>query len=233
MENRFSIITTGAVLAVTILARVWSAEPGSAAQPPAVEKGFKPLFNGKNLDGWVYGTRDGKENKHGRGYQVENGILFCTKEDGGHLFTKEEFSDFVFRFDFKLEPNSNNGVGVRAPLDGEPAYMGIEIQILDDSGSQFTNLRPAQYHGSVYDVFPAKRGSLKPVGQWNSEEITARGRRITVKLNGNTIVDADLDQVKDEAVLKKHPGLARNSGHLGFLGHGTRIDFRNIRVKVL
>jgi hypothetical protein len=237
MEKRFWItaMIAGMTMAVFAqgLAGFLSAALRTGPQAPAGEEGFKPLFNGKNLDGWVYGRRSGKENKQGLGYQVENGILFCTKDDGGNLYTAEEYSDFVFRFDFKLEPNSNNGVGIRAPLDGDAAYAGIEIQILDDSGSQYTSLRPAQYHGSIYDVIPATRGSLKPVGQWNSEEITARGRRVTVKLNGNTIVDANLDQVKDDAALKKHPGLARKSGHLGFLGHGTRVEFRNIRVKRL
>jgi hypothetical protein len=162
-----------------------------------------------------------------------NGIIYCTREDGGNLYTEREYSDFVLRFEFKLEKNANNGIGIRAPLEGDAAYAGMEIQVLDDGGSEYRDLRPAQYHGSIYDVVPAKRGSLKPVGEWNTEEITARGRKITVKVNGKTIVDADLDGVKDEAVLKKHPGLSRASGHIGFLGHGSRVEFRNIRIKEL
>jgi hypothetical protein len=199
----------------------------------AQERGFKSLFNGKDLSGWVYGLRQGTENKHGVGYQVAKGIIYCTSEDGGNLFTEKEYGDFVLRFEFKLEPNANNGIGIRSPLEGDAAYMGMEIQVLDDSGSDYESLRPAQYHGSIYDVVAAKRGSLKPVGEWNSEEITAKGRRITVKLNGNAIVDANLDDVKDEAVLKKHPGLARTKGHIGFLGHGSRVEFRNLRIKEL
>jgi hypothetical protein len=78
---------------------------------------------------------------------------------------------------------------------------------------------------------PAKRGFQKPVGEWNSEEIIARGRRITVILNGTTIVDANLDDITDDAVLKKHPGLANTKGHIGLLGHGTRVEFRNIRIR--
>ena len=196
---------------------------------PADEQGFVSIFNGKDLSGWVYG---GKE-KAGKGYQAADGVLFCTDKDGGKLMTEKEYGDFAFRFEFRLEPNSNNGVGIRAPLEGDAAYAGMEIQVLDDSGSDYKKLRPAQYHGSIYDVVPAKRGALKPVGEWNTEEIIAKGRRITVKLNGTTIVDANLDDVKDPAVLKKHPGLARTRGHIGLLGHGTRVEFRNLRVKEL
>ena len=197
------------------------------------EAGFTPLFNGKDLTGWVYGRRGDRENKTGKGYQVENGVLFSTAEDGGNLYTQKEYADFVLRFDFRLTENANNGIGIRTPMDGDAAYAGMEIQVLDDSGSKYQALRPTQYHGSVYDVFPAKRGSQKPVGEWNTEEITARGRRITVVVNGTTIVDANLDDVKDEAVLQKHPGLKNTKGHIGLLGHGTRVEFRNIRIKEL
>ena len=217
--------------------------PLDAVNPPQdSEAGFTRLFNGKDLTGWVYGKRGEGENKTGKGYQIENGVLFSTTTDGGNLYTEKEYSDFVFRFEFKLTPNANNGIGIRAPLSGDAAYAGMEIQVLDDGGSQYTSLRPAQYHGSVYNMFPARRGFQKPVGEWNTEEITARGRQITVKLNGTTIVDANLDEVKDEALLAKQRdltrpegsrGIANTKGHIGVLGHGTRVEFRNIRIKEL
>ncbi len=206
----------------------------------AQQDGFTPLFNGKDLTGWVYGTRGGAANKSGKGYQVENGVLFTTKEDGGNLFTEKEYADFILRFEFRLTENANNGIGIRAPLEGDAAYVGMEIQVLDDSGSQYTNLQPAQYHGSVYQMFPAKRGFQKPVGAWNTEEIAVKGRQVKVTLNGTTIVDANLDDVKDEAVLARHRnltapegsrGIANTKGHIGFLGHGAHVDFRNIRIK--
>ena len=201
---------------------------GAQQEAAATEEGFTPLFNGKDLTGWVYAS--GKP--VGKGYQVKDGVLFCTDDDGGNLFTEKEYADFAFRFEFKLEASGNNGVGIRSPLKGDPAYVAMEIQILDDNGKQWNNkLRPAQYHGSIYDVVPAKKGALKPAGEWNSEEIIAKGRQITVKLNGQTIVDANLDEIKDEAVLKKHPGLKNTSGHIGFLGHGSHVEFRNIRIK--
>jgi hypothetical protein len=211
----------------------------AAAQAP--EPGFTSLFNGKDLKGWVYGRRaGGAENRSGKGYQVENGVLFTTKEDGGNLFTEKEYADFVLRFEFKLTENANNGIGIRAPLEGDAAYVGMEIQVLDDGGSQYKTLRPAQYHGSIYQMFPATRGHQKPVGEWNSEEIVAKGRQITVKLNGVTITDGNLDDVKDEELLNTHRdlskpegsrGIANTKGHIGLLGHGARVEFRNIRIK--
>jgi len=194
----------------------------------AEEPGFISLFDGETLAGWTL------VRKTGRGYVVENHVLVCPADVGGNLFTEKEYSNFVFRFEFKTEPGGNNGVGIRAPLEGDTAYAGMEIQILDDQAPVYQGkLRPAQYHGSIYDVVPARQGFLKKAGEWNQEEITASGRRITVILNGTTIVDANLDSVKDPQVLKKHPGLARSQGHIGFLGHDTRVEFRNIRLREL
>lgn len=197
------------------------------------DEGFTPLFNGKDLTGWIYGGTKEAPLKSGKGYQVEDGVLYCTPEDGGNLYTEKEYANFILRFDFKLEPNSNNGVGIRAPLEGDTAYKGIELQVLDDSGSQYQTLQPFQYHGSVYGVVAARRGSQKPVGEWNTQEVVADGRHIKVTLNGDVIVDTNLDDVKDPKVLEAHPGLARKTGHIGFLGHGTRVEFRNVRIKEL
>jgi hypothetical protein len=203
---------------------------------PAVEKevGFTPLLNGTDFSGWTYGKdKEGAPRKAGKGYQYRDGSIYCTVADGGNLFTEKEYGNFVLRFDFKLTPGANNGIAIRSPLDGQTAYDGIEIQVLDDTAEKYSKLHPEQYHGSIYDVVAAERGHLKPIGEWNSEEITANGRQITVKLNGSTIVNANLDDVKDEAKLKKHPGLSRPSGHIGFLGHGAEVEFKNVRIKEL
>ncbi len=199
-----------------------------AATPADDEQDFTPLFNGKSLDGWLL------VNKQGPGYLVEDGVLVCPADGGGNLFTEREYANFVLRFEFRLEPGGNNGVGIRSPLEGDPAYVAMEIQILDDDAEQYAGkLQPWQYHGSIYGVVPAKRGFTKPAGEWNCEEILCDGRHVRVTLNGEVIVDANLDEVKDPEVLEKHPGLARTSGHIGFLGHGTRVEFRNIRLKEL
>ncbi|HYV29300.1 MAG TPA: DUF1080 domain-containing protein, partial [Candidatus Eisenbacteria bacterium] len=196
----------------------------------AAEPGFVELFDGKTLDGWRL------VGKHGEGYGVKDGVIFCARGGGGNLFTEKEYADFVFRFEFKLEDGSNNGVGIRAPYEGDAAYVGMEIQILEEGAARsgkWGKLRPEQYHGSIYGVVPAKLGALKPVGQWNSEEITAQGRHIKVVVNGQTILEANLNDATDANALQSHPGLLRERGHIGFLGHNDYVEFRNIRVKEL
>lgn len=185
---------------------------------------WQPLFNGKNFEGWTGATES---------YMIEKGKIVCLEQGTGNLFTKEQFGDFIFRFEFKLTPGANNGLGIRAPLKGDAAYVGMELQILDDSAEQYRDLRPYQYHGSIYGVVPAKRGFQKPVGEWNFQEVIAKGKQITVNLNGETIVDVNLDTLKQPMDGKAHPGLKRKKGHIGFLGHGSRVEFRNIIIKKL
>ncbi len=190
--------------------------------------GFEKLFDGKTLNGWK--LVGGK----GPGYVVENGIIVCPADGGGNLFTEKEYANFILRFEFKMEPGTNNGIGIRAPYEGDAAYKGMEIQVLDHDNERYKGkIKDVQKHGSIYDVIAAKDGALKPVGQWNKEEIVADGRKIKVTLNGKVIVDANLDTVTDPAILKKHPGLARTTGHIGFLGHGTKVEFRNLTLKEL
>ncbi len=195
------------------------------------EAGFVSLFDGKTLSGWTL------VRGRGDGYGVKDGVLYCAEGGGGNLMTEKQYSNFVIRFEFKMPPEgSNNGLGIRAPLEGDAAYQGIELQILDEKAAlagKWGELRDAQYHGSVYHAVPAKRGAMKPAGQWNQQEVTVDGRRITVVLNGQTIVDTNLDDIKDPEILQKHPGLQRTTGHIGFLGHNDYIEFRNIRLKEL
>jgi hypothetical protein len=218
----FILLTAVCLLTFTVGARAQGAKPKSD------EKGFTALFNGKDLNGWklVRG--------HGPGYIVKDGALICPLDGGGNLLTEKEYSNFVFRFEFKTEPGGNNGVGIRTPLEGDAAYVGMEIQILDDGHEKYKGkIKSEQHHGSVYDVIPARTGFLKPAGEWNEEEILAQGNHIRVTLNGVIILDADLSIVREEATLKKHPGLKNKSGHIGFLGHGSLVEFRNIRIKAL
>jgi hypothetical protein len=190
-----------------------------------VPEGFEPLFNGKDLTGWkVHG---GKMEAWG----AENGIMFTTGVGGGWLLTEKEYGDFELRLEYKVPKGGNSGVGLRAPRQGDVAYSGMEIQILDDPAPEYKDIRPGQHTGSIYDVVPSSKQPSKPVGEWNQYHITAKGRQITVELNGQKIVDANLDDYKDHA--QKHPGILRPTGCIGLQSHTDRVEFRNIYVKVL
>lgn len=211
------------------LAALAAALMASACATAQRETGFVSLFDGKTLTGWkhVGGPPDG--------YGVKDGVIYCSPK-GRSLFTERQYGDFILRFEFKLEDGSNNGIGIRAPMEGDAAYFGMEIQILEDAAAdrgKWGKLRAEQYHGSIYGLFAAKRGALKPAGEWNTEEITAQGRHIKVVVNGQTIVDANLNDVTDLEKIRKHPGIFRERGHLSFLGHGDYLEFRNIRIKEL
>ena len=198
---------------------------GTAA---VAEEGFVQLFDGESLDGWIL------LGKRGEGYAIRDGSIACAKGSGGNLLSASEYANFVLRFEFKLESGSNNGLCVRCPLGwNDMAYAGNELQIIDNSAERYANIKPWQKHGSLYHVAPARTGALNPVGEWNSQEVTARGSRITVTLNGTKILDVDTKEVKAPALLAKHPGLKRKSGHIGFLGHNEPVQFRNIRIRRL
>ena len=192
--------------------------------------GFVPLFNGMNLTGWIGNLKD---------YYAKDGKIICDPERGGHgnLYTDKEYSDFIMRFEFQLTPAANNGLGIRAPLEGDAAYVGMELQILDNDAEVYKDLHPYQYHGSVYGVIPAKRGYLKPLGEWNYQEVIAKGNRITITLNGTVILDGDIAEASKNFTEtidgNKHPGLSNKTGHIGFLGHGSWVAFRNLRIKEL
>jgi hypothetical protein len=195
-------------------------------QPKPDAEGFLTLFDGTNLDAWT-GNKTA--------YSInENKEIFVDPSKGGSgdLFTADEYGDFVFRFEFKLTPGANNGIGVRTP-GGNAAYEGFEIQVLEDTAPKYATLHPYQFHGSVYGIIPAKRGAQKPVGEWNTEEIVLDGRHIKVTVNGTVIVDADLDEASKNGTMDKakHPGLKRTMGRISFCGHGDKLWYRNVKVK--
>lgn len=194
-----------------------------------IEPGFVWLFNGENLDGWV-GNKSS--------YKAEDGMIVVDPQgggSGGNLYTEHEYSDFIFRFEFQLTPGGNNGLGFHAPLEGDAAYVGKELQILDNTAEKYAELKAYQYHGSLYGVMPAKRGFLKPVGDWNRQQVTVRGSWVQVVLNGNVILEGDYLDLSKSGTMdgREHPGLNRFNGHIGFLGHGDVVRFRNIHIKDL
>jgi hypothetical protein len=198
--------------------------------PAEKAEGFVPMFNGNDMSGWVGNLKD---------YVPLDGAIVCDPSHGGrgNLYTDKEYSDFIMRFEFQLTPAANNGIGIRTPLEGDAAYVGMELQVLDNEASIYSALQEYQYHGSVYGVIAAKRGYLKQTGEWNTQEIVAEGNHIKVTLNGTVILDGDIAAASKNFTETldglQHPGLSNKSGHIGFLGHGSWVAFRNLRIKDL
>lgn len=205
------------------------------------KEGFEILFDGEDMSQWTGNTID---------YVPMNGVISVSAQygNGGNLYTKKEYSDFIFRFEFCfMKEGVNNGVGIRTPMGVDAAYEGMEIQILDHDAPIYKNLREYQVHGSVYGIIPAKRIKSPKLGAWNTEEIVVKGDRIKVTVNGEVILDGNIRKAckghnvsKDGSKTnpytvdkKNHPGLFNKSGHIGFLGHGEGLKLRNVRIKDL
>ena len=218
-----------------------AAEPFTPSQLTAEEKkqGFEMLFDGTNLDKWQGDLE---------GYIPVNGTIYVSANYGstGNLYTKKEYRNFVYRFEFCfLREGVNNGVGVRTPMGVDAAYDGMcEVQILDHDAPMYANLREYQVHGSVYGVIPAKRIVHKPLGEWSTEEIRVEGDRIKVTVNGEVIVDGNIrtackghnmapegsDRNPYTVDGRNHPGMFNKKGYISFCGHGEGLKIRNVRI---
>ena len=184
------------------------------------------MFNGKDLAGWE--QVGGKSPS----WHVADGLLYTDGTGGGWLSSTKEYADFELALEYRVPPNGNSGVFIHAPREGNPAFAGSEIQVLDDFGSDYTKLEPWQYCGSIYSTVAPTRRVTRPAGEWQSMHIRAEGSKVSVTLNGfPIIVDANLNDHLDK--LEKHPGLKRTSGYIGLQDHTARVDFRNIRIREL
>ena len=206
-----------------IFLREIAADEANATLEKSRADGFTSLFDGKTLTGWAGPTDH---------YTVKNGAICCKPHEGGTLYYNKEYADFVARVEFKLPPGGNNGLAIRYPGQGDAAYGGMtELQVLDNDAEMYTKLDKRQYHGSAYGMAAAHRGYLRPVGQWNYQEVTIKGPKITVELNGTPILETDLSKVTEVMANSPHPGKDRTSGYFGFAGHGDAVEFRNVFIK--
>jgi hypothetical protein len=187
------------------------------------EPTFTSIFNGRDFSGWKGPVDE---------YEIVDGAVRCRPGKGGTIYTEREYGDFTARLEFRLPPGGNNGLAIRYPGEGDTAYVGMcELQVLDDGAAKYAALDPRQYHGSVYGMVAAKRGYQRPVGEWNYEQVTVRGSRIVVELNGTRIVDADVSTVTSSLADSPHPGKGRTRGHFGFAGHNDPVEYRAVSIR--
>ena len=216
MSRRVAAVLSGAIVLVGL----------GAGAPDAGEEGFAPLFDGKTLAGWrrLGGTS--------AGWAVEEGTLVSLGSGGGWLGTAKSYADFVLRLDFRMTPESNSGIYLRAPADtSHISRTGMEIQLLDETHPRYKGIKPWQFTGAIYHVAAPEPGHLRPTGEWNTLEIRAEGPRVVVTLNAAKVVDDRLDKHPD--LDAEHSGLKRTQGLLGLQSHNGRVAFRNLRIKEL
>jgi hypothetical protein len=219
--KRNSILAATAATAILVVLILSVPVPSRCEDKPP--EGFMSLFNGKDLTGW---KATGKMDVWG----AEKGMIYVSGGGGGWLMTEKEYGDFELRLEYKMPKMGNSGVGIRSPLKGDPAYVGMEIQLLDDAN--WKGLQPWQHTGSIYGVVPPSKVTSKPFGEWNTMKITAKGRKVTVVHNGETVVDANLDDYVEKHG-KDHPGLLHEKGHIGLQSYNFRVEFKNIYLKPL
>jgi len=208
-----------------IFLREIPAEEANELLSARASSGFIPIFNGKDFTGWSGPIEN---------YLIEEGAIVCKPGRGGFLFTNEVYSDFIVRLEFQLPSGGNNGLAIRYPGSGDPAYLGMcELQVLDSEHPKYAELDPRQFHGSAYGIAAAHRGYLRTTGEWNFQQVTVQGSTVRVELNGYTILDADLSKITEYLADSPHPGKDLTAGHFGLAGHNDPVKFRNLRIKHL
>jgi hypothetical protein len=215
-------------LLAAVCVSVSAAERPTQAADEKPPEGFTAIFDGKSLDGW---KATGKMDQ----WAVEDGKIVCKGGGGGWLLTEKEYANFELRCEYRwAKEGGNSGIALRTPAKGDPAYVGMEIQLIDDENWEKVNkfkLAAYQHTGSIYDVQPAKLQANKAIGEWNSVRIVCNGRKVMIEENGKELVNANLDDYK--AKFEKHPGLKRDAGHVGFQSYNIRVEFKNVSIKEL
>ncbi|MFP4057376.1 MAG: DUF1080 domain-containing protein [Candidatus Brocadiia bacterium] len=193
----------------------------------AAEGEKKVLFDGTDLAHWKC-----KPN----GWHIDDEGNLAWKKGCGYIWTKDSFADFILRLEFKVSKGCNSGIFIRAN-PRSPVQHGLEVQVLDSHGRKPNRT----CCGAIYHACAPTRQAVKPAGEWNAIVIACKDNEIDVTLNGEHIVDMDLDRW-DEA--GKNPDGSKNKykrplkdfpreGHIGFQDHGKPVWFRNVTIEVL
>ncbi|UCD52411.1 MAG: DUF1080 domain-containing protein [Phycisphaerales bacterium] len=226
-------------VSIVLLLLAGIAGAGAAEMPE--EEGFVPLFPKDGVpDGWLvrHWADISKPVDPNIKWTVNEGILHGSEPRGTWLISKRQYGDFVLKFDFKLGTHGNSGCALRAPLKGDPAFDGMELQMADYRYN--TAAKDSELTGGIYRAIAPRRQIYKPT-EWNNYVVTLKGSRLHVMLNGEVIHDLNLDEQGQQ--VRRHDGSLAppvkdrpRKGHIGFQElsrGGDHVQIRHARIKVL
>ena len=202
--------------------------------PEEAAEGFELLFDGASLDAW-------------RGYQMddvpggwsamEGALAFTPGVGGGTLITRDTYTDFDLRLEWRVGEAGNSGIFFGVSEDTESAFQsGPEMQVLDNAG-HYDGGNPLTSAGSNYGLHAPPEDVTRPVGEWNEVRIVRHGNQVVHWMNGVQIVEYEIASPDWEALVAgskfvEWPDYGRHhDGHLGLQDHGDPVWYRNIRVR--
>lgn len=190
----------------------------------ALADGFVNLYNGLDLTGWE---------TTGNWLPQDDGSVMIKPRPGEkgwtrydmYLWTPRTYKDFILDLEYQYPPGGNSGVYFRVKDRKDPVSTGIEVQILDSSKK--TGEMTHHDHGGVIATQGASKNMSKAPNEWNRMIVTCKGNHLTVELNGEQIIDIQLN----EGAMKDRP----MEGYIGLQDHGepNNLKFRHIRIKEL
>ena len=204
----------------------------------AEDANFKPLLAEGDLKKWHVSDWSNvatPQKVEGEPWSFEDGVLMGLNKRTW-LYSDKDYADFVLKFEWKVSEGANGGLGLRFPPNGDPAYQGMEIQMIDADRYYQDGGRPEQRSGAIYDLIAPKDPAAKPAGEWNSYEVTCKGDHVQLVWNGKKVLDVDLSQQKqkvagrdDAEPLAERP----RRGRIGFQNLNGTVTIRNPMIKVL
>src|SRR5437588_7614047 len=213
----------------------------AACRLAAAEPQFVSLFTEDGVPkGWLVRAWDDVRNpaQGNPVWKVEKGVLHGGEPRGSWLLSEKEYGDFELEFEFKLGETGNSGCALRAPLYGDPAFDGMELQMADFRYN--TAAKDSELTGGIYRAIAPTKQVYKPT-EWNRIRIELKGERLKATINGELVQDVDL--TKFDQPVKRHDGTNAppvkdrpRAGHIGFqhLSRGNEVVLiRDARVKEL
>jgi hypothetical protein len=198
-------------------------------------EGWRLLFDGTTTSGWrAYGGGPVPS-----GWQVMDGALVRAGAGAGDIITTGKFRNFVLDAEWKVAPGGNSGIFYRASDEHQYVWQSaLEMQVLDDAGHSDGRAELTSA-GSLFALYPAPRGVVRPAGEWNRARVVMNGNRGEHWLNGMKLFDFEIGSADWDARIRASkfatmPGFARESeGYIGLQDHGDHVEFRNIKIRAL